>query len=202
MGNDIKHTPDVDERIARIEAVTIGLAESVEKLSKTVNEISERVSASTKTDWGRLLGLSAIILTIVGMLGSGYVRDMNRVEAVADDLVKRSGTTEYERGKTDQQITDLRTHGRDLDERLQREMRQINETTEAKIVALDKRIQTEFGALLAERDKSHARVISDLNEIRSLQGGRIEQITENRERIMALERRVFTQLAPGPSDGR
>lgn len=140
------------ERIAALEAIVDSLAKDVTQVVQSVRELSRSVSSRSETNWGVLIGGGTLILGIVGLvggaIGAGILRDMNRLETqqLAHETwaLDKAMEIEFERGKAQQQREDLRANYAKLDLDLQREMRDVNATTEAKLVALDRRIQTEI----------------------------------------------------------
>jgi hypothetical protein len=82
LERDVAH---LDDRIDAFEK-TVGrrfdqLAYSIENLGKSFNE-------GRKTPWATLAAWAGVVVMLVAILGHGYVRDLNRVEATHDQLQK------------------------------------------------------------------------------------------------------------------
>ena len=91
---------DYDNRLSRVEAVVEGLADELGKLTKAVQTISDR----TRPQWGNYMAAASVLLLIIGMVGSGYIRDMKRIEGNVEMLSKTSLTQSYESGRRQVQI--------------------------------------------------------------------------------------------------
>ena len=103
-----------EDRIARLEAGQEALQSNVVQLGKTIEghaaqtrhaieSLAKQVSDGQRTPWSALASWAAVILVIVGMAGSGYVRDLDRTDAEIKRLRERqarsdvSDTEQHER---------------------------------------------------------------------------------------------------------
>ena len=150
------------ERLARTESATENLTVNVQQLARTIEtlgqsvsiniqRIESRMSTFGQTDWKALSGWAAVVMSVIAMvggaLGVGFMRDMSRMEKYVESHEAwekaQSSELDFERGQAAQQREDLRTAVANLVINLQREMRDVNGTTEAKLAELDRRVQGE-----------------------------------------------------------
>lgn len=191
------------ERLAKTETAVENITKDIAQLMHAVEMLSRTVAGVGRTDWGVLIGGGMLILSIVAMvggaLGTGFLRDMNRVERDVRDhdkwATQKAMELEFERGKAQQQREDLRSAVVKLDTDLQREMRDVNATTEekirtveatseARIDAVDRRMQNEITNVVSlMQDRLHMLEDYQLRarELNAAQG----------ERARAIERAVF-----------
>lgn len=128
---------DVTALGANVESLTA----SVEKLNANVQHLSETVSQSTKADWKTLAAWASVVIAVVVYHGDLSLKPL--------DLSFRDITAEVKQ----------------LDEVLQREMRLLDATSEAKIEHLDKTLQREMRLLDESQNKEieHIRLAVKLN---------------------------------------
>ena len=181
-----------DSRLARLESIVESLADDVQQITSTLKSI-------TKTEWTTYIGFAAIILTIVGMVGGvvswGYAKDQVRLEAIVDKLTDRALALEFARGQVTTEVESLKVLTVDLDTRLQREMRDVNATTEAKLHALDVRLQDELHRAQAATLESRTIWTDQVKKLEEFQDAAKEIHATNIERVRALERKVFANEA-------
>ena len=119
-------------------------------------------------------------------------RNFSQLHLSISDLIKelhKDGTEQaYHRGQVDQQLKDLRTLTTELDIRLQREMRDVNATTEAKLNALDTRLQSELSNVTGVLRDAIDRSKVEESELRTVTGRNTERMGRFDERIKALEK--------------
>lgn len=139
------------------------------KLEASIGRLAGQFNNHNRTPWSMLAGWAAVVLVVIGFLGNGYVRDMQRVERDGDAVgvsfvehikdghpgVVRIGMEANTR-HIEQNEKESRDRDAALDIALQREMRMLTES-------LDARLQLEM-RLLGDTD---------------------------RQRIIAIERQVF-----------
>jgi len=72
------------EDIRQTNQNVVSLGKAIETMStnttNAITELADKLHSSTQTQWGPMLSFTAIVLVIVGMVGSGYVRDQYRIE--------------------------------------------------------------------------------------------------------------------------
>jgi TolA-binding protein len=114
------------------------------------------------------------------------------------DLHNDGRQNSYSSGLVDQQISDARAAIEKLDVSLQREMRDLNATTEAKLQGLDQRLQAEIGnqgrllqASMIEQKKSLDANTEFQIENREKIAGLMEQVEAIRETIRMWTERVY-----------
>lgn len=82
-----------NERLASLETGHLRLVRDVESLSKSVRQLADdvrgdmgkimsRINEGNRTQWPTLASWAAVILVIIGMMGSGYIRDQARHETM------------------------------------------------------------------------------------------------------------------------
>ena len=126
--------------------------------------------------WGPIGAAMTVIVAIGAAFGSSYTRDQNRLEGNVMVLQGRAIEDATSRGRVDQRLDQL-SEGverirqrieeafKEIDDKLQREMRLIDEITRALVVELDGRLQSEIGRSRQER-------MDQLMELR----GRLEKL--------------------------
>ncbi len=70
----------LDRRLSRLEAVVEGLASDVDKVIGSISHLGDAVIARGETNWSVLGTWAAVLLVVIGMGGSGYIRDLDRLE--------------------------------------------------------------------------------------------------------------------------
>lgn len=90
-------TLSMSERLSKVEANIDSMRDAFErhaeatsraiaKLTHHIDDLAAKNAARDRTNWTQLASLAAVVLVIIGMIGSGYVRDMNRLEAAVARL--------------------------------------------------------------------------------------------------------------------
>jgi hypothetical protein len=190
-------------RIARLESALESLAETVrnmaEQFDRDMSRIANEINRMGRPQWSTYLGFAGIILSIVGMvfgaISWGYGKDQARLESIVTAMAGRELEKSYNWGQVNTHISELKILTTDLDTRLQREMRDVNSTTEAKLAALDKRLQEEISRSLIFDSESRNSISKTVDHMQVF----IEQMqrtqASNVERVRALERNVFMESA-------
>lgn len=167
----------------------------VDSLAADVASISTSIKGLATVNWSTYIGFAGIILSIVAMVGgaifTGYSATQRRLEEVAISMGNRDLLLEFERGKADQQRTDLRISVTKLDVDLQREMRDVNATTEAKLTALDKRIQEEITRTSVQLTDSRKQLENIVDDLRRTSEQSVKDRAMHDARLQALERIAF-----------
>jgi len=148
----------LDSRVASLEEAVGGLRTGFEALRVDVKALSAQFAAGQRPNWGVYAAFAAIALTLTAG-GVAYVDKMvGRTDFAMVKMADANLIAEYHRGRADEsreerqrEIDELKRMDDALDVRLQREMRDVNATTEAKLDALDKRIQEEISRNAIER---------------------------------------------------
>jgi hypothetical protein len=131
--------------------------------------------------------LIAFVLLLFTMTGPTNAK-VDLLAEMFSSYSEKSETNAYWKGRVDQQLADLRSITVKLDVDLQREMRDVNATTEAKLVALDQRLQGEIGNITTIQQGEIDQSSKDLKESIAQQIKNIENISTLWERIRSLER--------------
>ena len=161
---------------------------SIASVTATTNDAISRVSGevlnASRTPWGTIYAGIAVLLTFCGMivyLGSkGPLEEQDRMglrlskieDVTANDLrlqltdVPRLLADAENRGRRYQQIDDVTDRLERSDQMLQREMAQRDETLEAKMAEMQKRLELVTDVLVNARD----RIFADSERI-----GRLEE---------------------------
>jgi hypothetical protein len=128
----------IQSRLAHVEAGFTGvqrdihaLTSSVDRIMRAVDSLSREMVDSRKTPWGSLGTWGGAVIALMSLIGSAYVRDLGRLEAVqqmhAQDITSLSRNQgRFEEHNTGQDANSARRERRidDLDERLRaQEMR-------------------------------------------------------------------------------
>jgi hypothetical protein len=76
-----------DNRLSRLEAVVEGIGRDLDTLTRTVQSLADRVGDRSQTDWRAMAAWATVILAVVALGGSGFVRDLTRVEGNQKDMM-------------------------------------------------------------------------------------------------------------------
>ena len=148
----------IESRVASMEEAVVGLRTGFEALRVDVKALGAQFAAGQRPNWGVYAAFAAIALTLTAG-GVAYVdKSVGRTDSAIVKMADANLIAEYQRGRADEsreerqrEIDELKRMDDALDVRLQREMRDVNATTEAKLEALDKRIQEEISRNALER---------------------------------------------------
>ena len=155
------------------------------RMGTAIDTMAVRLQTQAKPNW-------QVIVMGVGMAGgllafifSTYYGAVNETKGKTELLSTQYAAAQYERGKTDerayhisQAIAEDPERFRELASRLQRETVQINLTTEAKLKAVDERLQAEIAAVKRE---SEIQLRESEGQIADFRKWRIETIKDNSE---------------------
>lgn len=89
-----------ENRLSRLEAI-------VENIAREVGDLKDIVRARSQTNWSVLASWAAVIIAVVSLAGSGYVRDLTRLEYDARILENRIITDEVDAGKIHERLRAL-----------------------------------------------------------------------------------------------
>lgn len=143
-----------------------------------------------------VLGMAAVISPLYYQVQAQQSRTtelgdvlMELMRALHVDAV----STAEHRGKVDEQLVALRDRQdrniidvRELDDRLQREMRDVNAVTDAKLQGLDQRLQGEIGNITRIQQDSIDQIGTELEKVRRSQASSGEFTARLEERIAAI----------------
>lgn len=86
MATEVPH--DVHERVSRIEATletfVVTVSKDIQETNQNVDALRHLIQDSLKTPWQNYIAAAGVILMLVAMFGSGYIRDLSRVETVVN----------------------------------------------------------------------------------------------------------------------
>jgi len=77
MEGDVK---DLSTEVAGIKSEVASIGKSMEHLIIAFDRSSARDLDSQKTPWANYIAAGVLVVLMVGMVGSGYVRDLERIE--------------------------------------------------------------------------------------------------------------------------
>lgn len=188
MANPVAPKGEVESRLSRLEATVEGVASELAHISQTIKGLGT-------VNWSTYIGFAGIILTIVGLVGgavfAGYAANQGRMEAIISKMIDRAMEREYDRGVVFTQIGALESITKKLDVDLQREMRDVNATTEAKLVALDRRIQDEITRTAMQLTEARKSLEVTVDKLRDFQDEASGTHAAQDEKLRTLERQVF-----------
>lgn len=178
-----------------VESLTKSLHSFTDEMRRDIASLHSGIALAGRPQWSTYIGFAGVILTIVGMVGGavfvGYSANAHRIEQSLSAMISRALELEYKRGVSETEIASLNRLTQKLDVDLQREMRDVNATTEAKLEALDAKVQGEIkdsaNRILESRqslEKIVERVSGFQDSAKQLHG------TQN-EQLRALERAVY-----------
>ena len=207
-----------ESRLASTEAVSrqnteaiASLTHNVDRLSgemvKGFREVRADIAGGQKTDWKVIGTFLGVLVAIGGLLYSFHGAEIGRIEKRADKADEAIVASAYAKGRADEArdtlraaIADLQDRSEDLalrvernagdlDTRLQGEMRLVNATTEAKVTALDKRIQEEITRNAAERRQQLSELRDSVESISLFQRTASGIHADHAARLANLERK-------------
>lgn len=82
LERDVAHLDD------RLDGFEKTVSRRFDQLAYSIENLSDTISESGRTPWGTLAGWAAVVVMLVGILGHGYVRDLNRIELEHSTLQK------------------------------------------------------------------------------------------------------------------
>lgn len=146
-----------ESRIARLETVVTNIHEDLTALNKNVSHLatetrdaikvmSDKISESQKTPWNTLGTWAAVVISVIVLGGSGFVRDLNRIDSDHYVGAERLRTHELSLGHPAliQRVDSVEKDLGNMDTTLQREMRLLDAKGAADLEALDIRLQREM----------------------------------------------------------
>lgn len=119
---------EYDRRLSHVETIVAGLSTAmsslradIEKVARSIEKLSEKQSVGTP--WGVLASWAGVIITIMMLIGSGYVRDINRIERTAiewDTRIQKDINIVDVTLQREMQLREeyIKTRFKDLEERL------------------------------------------------------------------------------------
>lgn len=219
---DIAHEDSVilSNRVTAIETSQKSIIHGLTKLESMIEGLAEKHNSSRTFPLIGALGVSTAVagvaLTIISLIGQGYVRDMNRIESqqkdikvsisergkwmgeVTSSLIALQQRTKYNEDKSasvpilEERSTQISKQLKDMDSVLQREMRLLDQTQESNIAALDKRLQQEMRLLIEPRKVQTEKIEEQLKtlnlQIQQTQGNRFTREDWHKERSVFDER--------------
>lgn len=114
------------ERVSALEVSVTSLhddmtrtREDIGGLNRKIDILIDRIAASGRFAWGPVLSAGALALTIIGFVGSGYVRDQGRHETSILELQHESLSAAEKRGETKARLESLLLDQRRLEDRIE-----------------------------------------------------------------------------------
>lgn len=86
-----RHNSTLDTRLSRLEAIVENFVSTVsndiQQQNRSIDALRKAFQEHNRTPWTNVFGGATIVLLIIGMFGSGYVRDLSRVELLQAKLL-------------------------------------------------------------------------------------------------------------------
>jgi gas vesicle protein len=118
-----------------------------EGFTAQIESVTDRLTTSSKPQWQSIFAFVAMGLTVLGMAGavvgmlfSGQASNVTRLQNDTAIITDRMFSAQYEKGKADAFSAETSSHLSKLDATLQREMTLMQQTTDSKIIAVDKNV--------------------------------------------------------------
>ena len=199
--------PSMETRLSKAEALSAQNTDAIVQLTHNIDRISSDmvrgfkevradIASSQRTNWVPIGTFLGVFVAIGGLLCTFNGQEIARIEKRGDKAEEAIVEAAYHRGRADEardtiraDVVGLRSNDSDLDDRLQREMRDVNATTEAKLMGLDKRIQEEITRNASERREQIQQIRENVNTISRFQNEASATHAEHRARIESLERK-------------
>jgi hypothetical protein len=116
---------------------------------------------------------------------------LQSLEATRLEAAHSDGEADVTRANAVRDVEHLKNEDKALDDRLQREMRDLNSAIIAESRAVDARLQGEISNLNAHFVAHEEEAIKAFDKINALLSTRAERLTALEERMIALERQVY-----------
>ena len=178
------HLARHDEQISALLDNTTKLEHTVGTLAETVSrgltELSSKIESVAKPQpqlylmaAGIAVAVMSLMLTAVSLVGGVIIHGVGANQSRIEESLSALNTSfiaHTSNGHPQSVVDSVKTnseHIKDMDEKLQREMRLINDTTTGGLDSLDKRIQQEIQNIqnnLIERSQNNRRAIEQLEE--------------------------------------
>lgn len=203
----------IEGRVGRLEGAVENLTHEVQETSKAVREIAGgigkfredvlgHIGTATAPKWPLIVSFVMMALTVIGLGGTIVSQNISGQGAAISKLAARvdaSDERDLKQAHVDGQHEAWREQAdkilKDLDEKLQREMRLINDTTESRIAALDKANVTKLTEIQNQLVQFKDWRLQHVRE-NSATHGKIEaMLTENGKLIDRLEGRQYEDRA-------
>lgn len=197
---------NIESRMGRAEGILESVVHEMGEIGKNQKELSNgmslfreevlaHISRVSAPKWPLIAGVLTLVLTIitmggsiVGMIMSGQNANISRLDMIMQKQQEGEATNKFEDGQTVMWRKMVDKALVDLDDRLQREMRLINATTDSKITALDDKIQKEFYNTIKNHDE---RTIALQEQMKEFFRWRLEWATTRSglsDKVSALEK--------------
>jgi hypothetical protein len=204
MNNNKENTNygTLDTRVGRLEGLVTTLAHEVKETSQTIRElvnhftdfkenILKNISRATAPKWPLIVSIGTLLLTILGLGGtivallmSGQQSSLNRHAEELATINAKITAQNYDNGILAQWMKQTDKAMEALDERLQKEMTLINNTTESKLKGLDDKLQIEFAGMNGTTQARIANLKEDYDNIRQW---RLTFVADHEKRMGKLE---------------
>lgn len=193
--SDTEQQHKVEQRLSRVEVSVENLAGSISHISNQVDIIGKRIVDSQKTPWATLASWAVVIIAVVSLGMSSYIREQGRLNEGFTLLAQRSHTSDIVSAMNGQRLDGMSREVDLFDIRIQREMRLLDDAIKEQISNLDDIIQREIHQednILLERIASLKHQIDILNEWMKGRDAELKvPLQSHEERLHAIEREVF-----------
>lgn len=191
---------DIHAEVATLKAEVSNIANAVDNLAKAVARMGERDRDANKTNWAVVFGGVGLILAIMTPILTGFAWMTLRVDSQMTAHSNESGHAGamIQHGRHaerfDRAFHEIDGNGvalKELDNNLQREMRDLTTALSTQIKATDDRLKTEMLLVGVGRETRLVQVEQRLNEGESGHALHTERVAALTEKVRALERKTF-----------
>lgn len=122
-----------------------------QRMASAIESVTSRMHQETKPNWQIIIAGIALLATILIFFLSGHGGQIAELKAAQEHATEQYAKAQYEKGATDAfvkmaeaRMAEFTKAIKDMDDKLQREMILINNATEARVKAMDEKLQMEI----------------------------------------------------------
>lgn len=161
----------LESRVATHSVEIDSLNSRLDRIEKGIEGIADKMGERSRTNWGTLAAWAAVIIAVMGLYSSGYVRDLGEQAGRLESLQEREiqNTTDLARANEV-----LSRHDKlilDIDTMLQREMRLLDEVLQREIHLNRQLVERDIGRLEALIDVNKQSILERTPNVRFNGGG-------------------------------
>ena len=208
--NEPEPAIQLPQRVATLEADMRAIKSDLTDIKEAIKTVANR-----RTEWGTLAAWSSVVIVIIAGMGAAIVAPlaertaaMREAQGAADirvtTILGGQVAAAYDKGKYDERLNshieafNKRTAHVDdefarFDERLQREMRLLNDKTSVELTDLDKRLQGEIARQIAGLGTVQARHDKEFDDRAVM----LRNLSDQLARLQEWARMREEQIRPG-----
>jgi len=177
----------LESRVGKVEGIVQTLARDVEEIGKSIHDltsnfsvfqenIGNKIIGAARPQWPLIISMVTLVITILAMSGSlitfvlsghgSSISELRTVDAYIQDKMYKD---QYDKGQSDAWRIHVNANMASTDAVLQREMKLVNETVEAKLMALDNKLQKEFSGYHRLMETQIDTINASLNKVEERQ---------------------------------